>query len=74
MSLDQSSTTTSTKTSTSNLQPTGSSGVTGTGQDISQWLKISLMLTLTGRSDKDSEDREISDSETQEQNKEMNYG
>ena len=73
MSLDQSSTTTSTKTSYSTLQPIVSSGVTGTGPDITTAQDFSDVDSLTGRSDKDSEDGQISDSETQEQNEEMNY-
>ena len=57
------------------LYPTASSGDTGagTGQDVSTAPEYSDVESLTGQSDKDSEDGEISDSEVAEQNEEMNY-
>ena len=61
----------STKTATAKLHPTASSS--DTGQDVSTAPEYSDVESLTGRSDKDSEDGEISDSETNEQNEEMNY-
>ena len=75
-SLGQVSTTSSTKTSTSDLQPTATSGDAGAGagQDLPLDQDFSDIDSLPGWSDRDSEDGEISDSETQEQNEEMNYG
>ena len=71
-SLGQVSATSSTKTSTSDLQPTVTSGNTDTGQDLSPAQDFSDVDSLPGRSDKDSEDGEISNFETQEQNEEIN--
>ena len=74
MTLGQDSTTVSTKTA-SELHPAASSGDTGvgTGQDVSTAPDYSDVESLTGGSDKDSDDGEISDSEANEQNEEMNY-
>ena len=75
LSLGQDSSVISTKSTTAVLHPTASSGDTsaGTGEDVSTAPENSDVESLTGRSDKDSEDGEISDSGVAEQNEEMNY-
>ena len=73
LSLVQDSTTNSGKASAAELHPTASSGDTGTGQDFSTAQDYSDVESLPSWCDKDSEDGEISDSEANEQNEEMNY-
>ena len=75
LSFGQDSSVTSAKSTTGVLHPTASFGDTGTGtgQDVSTAPEYSDVESLASRSDKDSEDGEISDSEVAEQNEEMNY-
>ena len=58
---------------TTDPQPAASSGVPVSGQFFSKAPDDSDVESLTGRSDKDLEEGEISDCETVEQNEEMNY-
>ena len=58
---------------TTDPQPAASSDVPVSGQFFSKAPDDSDVESLTGQSDKDSEEGEISDSEAVEQNEEMNY-
>ena len=72
-SLCQVSAASSTNTSTIDVPPAASAGATGASQDVSPDQELSDVESIPSWSDKDSEEGEISDSETQEQNEEMNY-
>ena len=75
-SLGQVSATRTTNTSTADFVPPASSGATITGHDIplDQESEFSEGESLPGLSNKDSEDGEMSDTETQEQNEEISTG
>ena len=73
LSLGQDSATVLAKPPASELHSTVASGDTGAGHDVSTIPDYSDVESIPGRSDKDSDDGEISDSEANEQNKEMTY-